>query len=122
VPSPILARADALMQRRMHGQAAADDVPTLTEAISDDGIPLLLNAETPPPAQEEVRLADFDDAVAGPSKNDSPTIRLDVGHNEILVRELARRVKLRLSTELPRIIESTVRELLAELEPPQSPR
>lgn len=122
MPSPILARADALMQRRMHGQSVADDVPTLTEAIGDDGIPLLLNGETPLPILEPAQPTSFDKAASVISSNDSPTIRLDVGQNEILVRELARRVEQRLSTELPRIIESTVRELLAELEPPQPPR
>lgn len=122
MPSPILARADALMQRRMHGQTVVDDVPTLTEAIGDDGIPLLLNAETPLPVLEPALPTGFDNTVRKASTNDSPTIRLDVGQNEILVRELARRVEQRLSAELPKIIESTVRELLAELEPPQSPR
>lgn len=123
MPSPILARADALMQRRMHGQAAADDVPTLTEAIGDDGIPLLLNAETTAPlAIEETQPSLISESRSPAHDTDSPTIRLDVGQNEILVRELARRVQQRLSMELPRIIEATVRELLAELGPPQPPR
>lgn len=123
MPSPILARADALMQRRMHGQAAADDVPTLTEAIGDDGIPLLLNAETSAPLViEDPQPTLISESRSPAHDTDSPTIRLDVGQNEILVRELARRVQQRLSMELPKIIEATVRELLAELEPPQSPR
>ncbi|MFZ2267232.1 MAG: hypothetical protein WAV95_06605 [Azonexus sp.] len=113
MPSPILARADALMQRRLHGQAAADDVPTLTEAIGDDGIPLLLNAEAPLPLSNEAFPTIFEEAASAPS-TDSPTIRLDTDLSEILVRELARRVEQRLSVELPKIIQATVRDFLAE--------
>lgn len=122
MPSPILARADALMQRRMHGQAVPEDVPTLTEAIGNDGIPLLLNAETPLPPIGKGLPTSSDEAAPMVTADDSPTIRLDVGQNEILVRELARRVEQHLSSELPKIIESAVRELLAELGPTQPPR
>lgn len=114
MPSPILARADALMQRRMHGQAAPDDVPMLTEAIGDDGIPLLLNVETPFPQIEEVLPTTVEVPPAPMSSTDSPTIRLDTGVSEILVRELARRVEQRLSAELPKIIAATLRDFLAE--------
>jgi hypothetical protein len=112
LPSPILARADALMQRQLHAQSSPDEVPTLTEAIGDDGIPLLLNAEPPIKEMPSAR----SNASTEASSTESPTIRLDFGLSEILVRELARRVKQRLATELPIIIESTVRDFLAEQE------
>ena len=45
MPSPILARADALMQRRRQN-AELDDVPVLTDAIDmDDDVPVLFDAE-----------------------------------------------------------------------------
>ena len=47
MPSPILARADALMQRRRQANEF-DDVPVLTDAIDDeDDIPVLIDAEVP---------------------------------------------------------------------------
>ena len=41
---------------------------------------------------------------------------LDPGLLDILAHELARRVEQRIAAELPRIIESTVRDFLAEQE------
>jgi hypothetical protein len=95
------------MQRRQH-QAAADDVPTLTEAIGDDGIPLLLNIDIPAPLLEEPVAAP-----PQPELHPSPA-RSDGSERDILVRELARRVEQRLIHELPQIIEATVRDFLAE--------
>lgn len=111
MPSPILARADALMQRRLHGQAAADDIPTLTEAFGDDGIPLLLNTDTPLPAIE----ASTNNTAPSASRN-APADRFDSDLQDILVHELARRVEQRLIAELPKIIAATVRDFLAEQE------
>ena len=74
--SPILARADALMQRRRQNSPEPDDVPLLTDAISpEDEIPLLVDVETPAPP-----------------------------------------VKTALAAELPAIIETTIRDFLAELD------
>ena len=36
MPSPILARADALMQRRHQNNAEQNDLPILTDAIEDE--------------------------------------------------------------------------------------
>ena len=45
MPSPILARADALMQRRRQN-AELDDVPVVRDAIDLDGdVPVLFDAE-----------------------------------------------------------------------------
>lgn len=104
MPSPILARADALMQRRRQ-PGEPEDVPILTDSIDageDDDIPVLLDIEAPSTEEgdEETRsLAGFD-----------PDLLDRLSH------ELARRVEQRLAAELPRIIESTVRDFLAEQE------
>ena len=46
MPSPILARADALMHRKRQSDTDFDDVPVLTDAIDDDDdIPLLLEID-----------------------------------------------------------------------------
>lgn len=118
MPSPILARADALMQRRLHGHAATDDVPTLTDAICTDGIPLLLDAETepaPPIAKETEISAITPDQAASPAEPLQDTPPLIAGDlRDDLARELARRVEQRILAELPRIIESTLHDFLAE--------
>ena len=50
MPSPILARADALMQRRRSATLDADDdVPVLTDSIQEeDDFPVLLDIDPPP--------------------------------------------------------------------------
>ncbi len=125
MPSPILARADALMQRRRQNLADTEDVPVLTDSVgndpadSDDDIPVLF---APEPGSEvitrdeeatpEERAPDDDgnsrdtDSAEPPSGN---TIL-----NEAIILELARRVEKRLLAALPRIIEGTVRDFLAE--------
>ena len=103
MPSPILARADALMQRRRQPEAEADDVPILTDAI-DDYIPLLVDEETPPAPV----LPPIAEATAPAEATADPELI------EQLARELACRVEQRLVAELPRLIESTVRDFLAE--------
>ena len=134
MPSPILARADALMHRKRQTDSDFDDLPVLTDAVDDDDIPLLLDAEVAPTTDiaateewpEEVAAAIAPETAAetpgavapaeeaAPSAAPSPT--LDPGLRDLLVHELARRVEQRLSAELPRIIESTVRDFLAEQE------
>lgn len=115
MPSPILARADALMQRRRQ-HTEVDDVPVLTDAIEDeDDIPVLIDAEVTTPIVEQyydpdpAPLPEFDQAPTAPAVFDS-AIR------DLLAHELARRVEQRITAELPRIIESTVRDFLAEQE------
>lgn len=134
MPSPILARADALMHRKRQNEAGFDDVPILTDAIGDDDdIPVLLEvapaakeAAAPSPAPVETFHPEADTtpeiAVATnfePASVDTepcPAIPSDAALREQLACELARRVEQRLAAELPRIIESTLREFLAEQE------
>lgn len=122
MPSPILARADALMQRRRQ-HTEVDDVPVLTDVIDEDDIPVLIDAEVEIPVVEQnydldsETLSEFDQAQPAPPV-------FDTAMRDILAHELARRVKQRITAELPRIIESTVRDFLAEQEmisalPPQ---
>ncbi len=47
MPNPIIARADALMQRRRQNGSEADDVPVLTDAVDDEDIPVLFNVDLP---------------------------------------------------------------------------
>ena len=92
MPSPILARADALMQRRRQGETGPlDDVPVLTDAVDQDENTPLLTSEH------------IEQAYA---------LTLDG-----MAETLAARIKARLATELPALIESTVREFLAEQDP-----
>ena len=136
MPSPILARADALMNRKRQNDIEFDDVPVLTDAVDDDDIPLLLDAEAVPAIETAITVEQPDEAVvaiiaeppaatlqSAPGQPeieiapaDEPPPTLDPGLRDLLVHELARRVEQRLSAELPRIIESTVRDFLAEQE------
>jgi hypothetical protein len=115
VPSPILARADALMQRRRSATLDADDdVPVLTDSIQEEeDFPVLLDIETPPEVFEPIaEIAPIVEIAEEPTAHPL----LDAGMRDILAHELARRVEQRLAAELPRIIESTVRDFLAEQE------
>ena len=91
LPSPVLARADALMHRRRPtGAGEADDLPVLTEIV-DDGIPVL--AETlPPPAP-------------GPA--------FDADQLNLLAEELAHRLRSRLAAELPSLVEAALNAAVA---------
>ena len=125
MPSPIIARADALMQRRRQGGIDAEDVPVLTDAIDndEDDIPVLLEAEgvaadEPPAITASVPEAIIDapplpeiDVAAPLAEADSS---FDRALLDIVAHELARRVNERLNAELPAIIEATVRDFLAE--------
>lgn len=123
MPSPILARADALMQRRRQNSAESDDIPVLTDTVapieSDDDVPVLLDIEPvmapaavePEPAVEAIAPSPL---VEPPAETHEPMF--DAALRDILAHELARRVEQRLSAELPRIIEATVRDFLAEQE------
>jgi uncharacterized membrane protein YheB (UPF0754 family) len=136
VPSPILARADALMHRKRQTEADIEDVPLLTDAIDDeDDIPVLVAeapsapAEKPLPATtdpansqtvatetlgaEEVLTVAIAIEQTQPESASAPTPSA-TELREQLASELARRVEQRLAAELPRIIESTLRDFLAE--------
>jgi hypothetical protein len=140
--SPILARADALMQRRRQSNPEPDDVPLLVDAISpEDEIPLLVDVETPAPPVEtalavkveteaeveadvealaeptaEVETAAPAEATPQPAPEPAPSLTLEGEILDIIAHELACRVQKRLAAELPGIVESTIREFLAEPE------
>lgn len=142
--SPILARADALMQRRRQNSPEPDDVPLLTDAISpEDEIPLLVDVETPAPQVEtalaveaeakieakietdvealaeptaEVEAAAPAEPTPQPAPEPAPGLALEGEILDIIAHELACRVQKRLAAELPGIVESTIREFLAEPE------
>jgi hypothetical protein len=130
MPSPILARADAFMQRRRQNSPETDDVPLLTDAISpEDEIPLLVDVETPAPpvkngsavspeleveAETEAKIEAI--VPIEPAPEPAPGLALEGEILDIVAHELARRVQARLAAELPAIVESTIREFLAEPE------
>ena len=118
--SPILARADALMKRRRQSSVEVDDVPLLTDAISpDDDIPLLLDVVSSAPLAETALVVEPEvttvAAVEAPAEP-APSLAFEGEMLNIVAHELARRVHERLAAELPAIIESTIREFLAEPE------
>ena len=126
MPSPIIARADALMQRRRQSPGEIDDIPVLTDSVAlpDDDIPVLTDCappdEAPSPelvAVDETSLVTPDFSPPAPDFSDDspiPTTSRVEALPEQLLTELARRVEQRLTAELPRLIESTLRDLLAE--------
>jgi len=106
VPSPILARADALMQRRRANTPDGEDVPILTDAIvEEDDFPVLLDIETPVSPAQPVSVV-----------QESEPRSMDAAILDIVTHELTRRINERLAAELPGIIEDTVRDFLAERE------
>jgi hypothetical protein len=103
------------MQRRRSATLDADDdVPVLTDSIQEEeDFPVLLDIEAPPEVFEPIaETAPIIEVVEEPTTHPL----LDAGLRDILAHELARRVEQRLAAELPRIIESTVRDFLAEQE------
>src|SRR3990172_5412081 len=111
------------MHRRRLNDSESEEIPVLTDAIDADDIPILLDVEAWPTieevAMEEAALADAplaasEESVVAPPETPAP--RLDPALRDHLVHELARRVEQRLSAELPRLIESTVLDFLAEQE------
>lgn len=121
MPSPILARADALMQRRRQSSAELDDIPVLTDAVdpveSDDDVPVLLNIDSPAaPVTTARSQAEFEEIPLAIPEEASGSLAFDSAVRDIIAHELARRVEERLMAELPRLIESTVRDFLAEQE------
>lgn len=91
-PGSVLARADALMQRRRQG-GDLDDLPVLTEVVASDDIPLLEDAVAP-----EAAAGDVDPAVLAS-----------------LADELADRVRARLAAEIPSLVEAAIAAHLATL-------
>jgi hypothetical protein len=121
MPSPILARADALMQRRRQNGAEADDIPVLTDTVeaieSDDDVPVLLDVEPfLAPAEPAPPVADIVEPISVAPVAEANEPAFDAALRDIIAHELARRVEQRITAELPRIIEATVRDFLAEQE------
>lgn len=131
MPSPIIARADALMQRRRQSNTGPDEVPILTDALDDDDVPILLEVDAPvptplapaspepaePPGEEAAEPAPRLDTPPTPPNAEAALGASQASPQyEALVRELARRIEERLASELPRIIEATVRDYLAHRE------
>lgn len=137
MPSPILARADALMQRRRQ-HAEVDDVPVLTDAIHlditlpplEDDVPVLLDidplaapdnppqtfaadaaAAAPEAAAPLVEAASS--AVAMETPAECPAAPSTAVTSEDLAQIIARQVEQRLAAALPGLIEAAVRDALA---------
>ena len=108
MPSPILARADALMHRRRPGSQEPDDIPVLTDAVAaGDDVPLLLDEVAAPPA------ADLTGAAA-PAVAEASDTTPDENLFDELAGELVKRVHARIAAELPAIVDDSLRELLAD--------
>lgn len=108
------------MQRRRQANEF-DDVPVLTDAIDDeDDIPVLIDAEAPMPLVEHGDDSIMESPVESNQAIPEPTVLnnavFDTAMRETLAHELAHRVQQRITAELPRIIESTLRDFLAEQE------
>ncbi|MCL2636074.1 MAG: hypothetical protein FWD50_05535 [Betaproteobacteria bacterium] len=141
MPSPILARADALMQRR-RSNADADDLPVLTDAVdlskpeTDDDIPILRDIEASEPRAPNNTAAasalppeppvTTPEDVPFPTLNSEPFVSRTpaaaapakaappAASREDIARDIARRVQRRLVAELPRLITAAVTDYLAE--------
>ncbi|MDD2742650.1 MAG: hypothetical protein PHV02_10270 [Rhodocyclaceae bacterium] len=108
MPSPILARADALIQRRRGSHQKPDDIPLLTDRVeTDEDFPVL--CDLAPTIAATAQVLEIPDQTA-------PKIDLAQTSNDTLAFELARKIELRLLAELPRLIEATVKDYLAEQE------
>ncbi len=101
MPSPILARADALMHRRRQSDQEMDDIPVLTDAIDADDIPVLTDIDPMPAAAERVPTPD---TIAPPV--------LAVADRHAIAQELALLIEQRLREELPNIVSTAVMEYL----------
>lgn len=122
MPSPILARADALMQRRHLTTADTEEIPILTDAINiEEDIPVLLDvaAKPAPEKQSAAPMVMTQGAAAAPAIHPIADVAstvppIDTEWGAALVEELGRRVEQKLLAEIPRIVAATVSELLAE--------
>jgi len=99
----VVARADALMQRRRAQQnGEMDDVPLLTEALAlpeDDDFPVLtaVESETPPAAA-------------------APATALNPETFDQLAHALTRTITARLNAELPHLVHIALQETLGRVE------
>lgn len=110
MPSPILARADALMHRKRLQDGDFDDVPVLTDAISDD-IPVLTDSDLPELA---VPLAARESTTLAEVPTPRAANNLDPDQLDALAVALSNRLEQRLRAELPRLIDATIADFMAE--------
>lgn len=121
MPSPIIARADALMHRRRQTDSEFDDVPVLTDSVDEfDDIPVLTEVEPLPEPEiiseplEELATEHVTELTCLAAPETPAT--LDPILRDELVRELAGRIEERIKAALPEIIGSTLRDFLADQE------
>jgi hypothetical protein len=118
--SPIIARADALMQRRRQGDNEFDDIPVLTDSIDqNDDIPVLTEIEPVSQIEESPELIEISIEppadISQPAAPDAPS-SADSELRDELIHELTCRIEDRIKAVLPEIISSTIREFLIEQE------
>lgn len=120
MPSPIIARADALMHRRRQSDNEPDDIPVLTDSIDPfEDIPVLTDIEPMPENEyQSETVIEISDPAVEESAEVLPdeTLADDQADRERLINELAGRIEARIKVVLPEIISSTIREFLAEQE------
>lgn len=119
MPSPILARANALMHRHRSNNDDADEIPVLTDAVpGGEEIPLLTEIATLDPAVPLPALTAPDLTLerieALPNDASLAEHAPFAAGEEPLLRELCRRVERRLAEALPQLIQATLDELLQE--------
>ena len=108
MPSPILARADALMHRRPHSTDSAEDFPILTDALDEEeNIPILLQVEATPEEPSSEPLAEH----APPSA--APTVIAADSSPSSLAADLAHALHVHLQAARPGLIERAVADVMA---------
>lgn len=108
MPSPILARADALMHRRPHSTDSAEDFPILTDALDEeDNIPILLQVEASPEEPNPDPLAEHAPSPA------APTATAADSSPSSLAADLAHALHVHLQAALPDLIERAVADVMA---------
>jgi hypothetical protein len=137
--SPIIARADALMQRSRRPGGDDDEIPLLTDAIDEeeDGLPVLIDVAADDEAPTRAEIAPMSEApspAAYPEQAASPPApassslapeprpMLDPVFRDLLAGEVAARVERRIGELLPGIVNETVCEVLTELVEGQPPK
>ncbi|HZX30042.1 MAG TPA: hypothetical protein VFF03_01695 [Rhodocyclaceae bacterium] len=101
--SSVVARADALMQRRR--QPAPEELPVLTEVVDPDAdLPVLT-------LEDAIEVPQVEAEPPAPAELPPP----DPAVLNIIAHELARRLGERLAAEIPVLVEAAVQSLLPEL-------
>jgi len=117
MPSPILARANALMHRHRSNPDDGDEIPILTDAVaSSEEIPLLTDAQ-PPASHPELPPLTAPDLSLEPldllPATTSPIAPL-ADADSALLQQLCERVEARLVAALPELIRDCLQEVLQE--------